>query len=302
MVKRYESIINQFVFSNIFISACAAALTAETFALLKLSYAYWFIGIIFCSTLLVYNLHYLLKSKSEKADSRLNWMRNNNAMVIAISICSLLTLIALVILHYRYFFIKENTLSSIKLLLFVAIPFFALAYSHPILPGRRNRVRTWGWFKPVYLSLFWSAITSILPLYFLLPEIVFNQTSAVSILILQRFAFMLGLCILFNIKDLEEDEKDGLKTLAVVYGKQSILYYGKWMLLFFNSICTWLLVWQLGYTNIMIVTAFFIPVLLVWLLFHYFHRSTNTAAFVLINDGMMVIKAVLLIFALYIFS
>jgi 4-hydroxybenzoate polyprenyltransferase len=301
-VKRYEGIINHLVFSNIFIAACAGALTAETFALLNLRYAYWFIGIIFCSTLLVYNLHYLLKSKSEKFDVRLGWMRNNNTMIIAISICSLLTLIALVILHYRYFFIKGNSLNGIKLLLFVAIPFLALAYSHPILPGRKKRVRTWGWFKPVYLSLFWSVITSILPLYFLFPEIIFNDTSAVSILVLQRFTFMLGLCILFNIKDLEEDEKDGLKTLAVVYGKQSTLYYGKWILLFFNSICTGLLIWQQSYANLLIFVALFIPVLLVWLLFHYFHRSNNTAAFVLINDGVMVIKAVLLIFALYISS
>ncbi len=287
------------VFSNLFIAACAAFLTAETFSLLYIKQATWFTAIVFCATLLIYNLHYLQKSKTDKRDFRLNWMRKNLLLVYIFSAASLIALSSLIFSNYTFFFFTAGKLSFLKLLLFASIPLLAIAYSQPLLPGQKKSVRSWGWFKPIYLSLFWTVVTILIPIYFTAPNLLIAKPSAIIALLLNRFFFMLGLCLLFNIRDFEEDKKDGLKTLAVVYGKQLTLKYGKWLLLILNILATGVLLYTLNYNKPFIITAFFIPVVLVWLLFHYFHYSRNTASFVLVYDGLMVVKAILLIFAIH---
>lgn len=58
------------------------------------------------------------------------------------------------------------------------------------------------------------------------PATIFNQ---VLFLFLYQFIFIMALCVLFNIKDYEEDKKDGVNTVAVMAGPQATLHTGKWV-------------------------------------------------------------------------
>lgn len=292
---RFQKQIHFLVFSNIFISVCAAILTAETFIVFNTNPVYWFIALIFVCTQVIYSFHYLAKCKSAKTDQRLEWTRKNKKILVAVTCCGL-TIAALIILtHIPAFIFKEKQLSSTKILLAVLIPVLALSYSHRLLPGIKQSIRQLGWLKPVHLSFIWAFTTVVLPLIFLFPGSIFN--TGVGILLLQHFIFILSLAFLFNINDMEEDKVDGLNTFAVVYGPEISLQYGKWMMVFANSMTSFLLINYFHLHQAITIICIYAPVLVLYYLYNRFKVSADDAMFTIRYDGMMVLKAAMLIFA-----
>lgn len=291
-------LISFWVYSNLFISFCAAALTAEVFVLFNVPLEnYWFLIVIACSTLLVYNLHYLVKSKGLKTDSRLQWVRNNTSLFYTISVIALLVLLLMIAKYYHIFFLEVSTISWYKISLFIALPFLSIWYSHKIIPGVKTRTREWFWLKPVYLAAIWVIATGLVPLLFVAKEVFIIEKASILAFLFFQFAFILSLCVLFNVRDVEEDKQDGLQTLAVKYGTASVLNYGKWIAVILNLVAAtvFLIVYPHGW--VLIATGILITLYLLWRLFHYFVWRSTVANFAIRYDGLMIIKAALLIFA-----
>jgi 4-hydroxybenzoate polyprenyltransferase len=294
-LHRFQKQIHFLVFSNIFISVCAAVLTAETFIVFNINPVYWFIALIFVCTQVIYSFHYLTKCKSAKTDQRLEWTRKNKKLLAAVTGCGLIIAALIILTHIPVFIFNEKQLSTTKILLAVLIPVLALSYSHRLLPGIKQSIRQLGWLKPVHLSFIWGFTTVILPLIFLLPGSIFNTT--VGILLLQRFIFILSLAFLFNINDMEEDKADGLRTFAVVYGAKISLRYGKWLAVLANGSASFLFINYFNLHQPITIICLYIPVLVLYYLYNRFKVSADDAMFTLCYDGMMVLKAALLIFA-----
>jgi 4-hydroxybenzoate polyprenyltransferase len=293
---RFQKQIHFLVFSNIFTSVCAAVLTTETFIVFNTNPVYWFIALIFLCTQVIYSFHYLTKCKSAKTDQRLEWTRKNKKTLVAVTGCSLIVAALIILTHIPVFIFKEKQLSSTKIFLAILIPVLALSYSHRLLPGIKQSIRQLGWLKPVHLSFIWAFTTVVLPLIFLFPGSIFN--TGVGILLLQGFIFILSLAFLFNINDMEEDKVDGLKTFAVVYGPEISLQYGKWIMVSANSMVSFLLIKYFHLYQAITIICIYSPVLVLYYLYNRFKISADDAMFTLRYDGMMVLKAALLIFAL----
>lgn len=295
MLNRFISFL---IFSNLFIACCAAALTAEVFVLFQTPLnQYWFLLIIACGTLLVYNLHYLVKSNTSKTDNRLQWVRQNKFSVYLISSFTLLVLLWLVVIHYDVFFLSAGKLSVYKLLLFTGMPLMAVWYSHKIVPGVQASTREWPWTKTIYLAFVWTAATSLLPLFFVNREAIKNEGLSVVAFLLFQFVFVLGLCVLFNVKDAEEDKAEGLKTFAAHYGAAAVLRRGKWVILTVNLIAAAFFLIVYPKSTPLMWLALLLSIFLLWLLFHLFSYKKDIAVFALQYDGLMIVKASLLIFA-----
>lgn len=285
------------MYSNLFIACCALALTLETFYLLKIPDSLnWFLLLTFLSTLFVYSLHYYSKTHN-KGTGRLGWNYENRKHIKIIIILSLFFIVGGVAWHYKAIFFPEGKFSVRNFIWFVIVPFVSLAYSHPLNPWSKKSLRQTGWLKLFSLSFVWSFTTVLLPI------IMWSGASdcdpaQIAILFLQRFIFMMALSVLFNIKDSEEDKKEGIRTYAVIYGPEKILQVGKWSFLILNLITGCLLLYYFELLNTVYWIAVLIPILLILYSYQYFKPKIEIAWFVFRYDGLMIVKALLLIFAI----
>lgn len=292
------------VYSNIFIGVCALALTLETFVLLNIPMSHnWFLLLVFLCTVFIYTLHYYIKSNTKKTDSRLNWCRKNRKLLAVILGISLLLSIGGVVYHFQAIFFFERKFNYRNLIWFGIIPLMALAYSYPIIPWKSKSIRQVGWLKMASLAFIWSFTTVVLPVLMLDNAKNSNYpASQLIVLFINRFFFIAALGLLFNINDYEEDKEDKIKTMAVLMGPDKSLYWGKWVSTGINTLAGLLLIYFFGLHQPVFFAAIILPPILIFFSFHNFRFSTEEAPFVLWHDGLMIIKAMLLIFAVAISS
>jgi 1,4-dihydroxy-2-naphthoate octaprenyltransferase len=299
-----KSILRFMVYSNLFIGLCALALAFETFVLLDIPVSNnWFLLLVFLCTIFIYSLHYYIKSLSEKNDSRLTWCRNNRALLLAILFSSFFFSIGGVVYHYRSIFFSGNQFSYRNLIWFALIPVLALAYSYPVIPWKNKSLRQVGWLKMASLAFTWSFTTVILPV--LMPEQTVHMNSTpvhIIVLFLNRFLFIASVGFLFNIKDYQEDKEDNIATAAVLLGPHRSLLVGKWLSFSSNILSGVLVIYFFDLYSPAYYAAVMLPAILLFLSFHSFSFSTEEAPFVIRYDGLMIIKALLLIFAVAISS
>lgn len=299
-----KMILHFIVYSNAFIGLCAMALSLETFVLFDLPFSInWYLLLIFLCTLFIYSLHYYVKSFTKKNDSRLQWCRNNRALLRLIVFTSALLCIGIAIIHYRSLFLATGQFNVYNLTCFLFISVLSLAYSYPILPGQKKSLRRVGWLKMASLSFIWSFATVIVPLLLAgsdQPKLI--SRIDIAALFTHRFLFIASLGFLFNILDYEEDKKDGITTAAVWLGPAKSLSTGKWLTISTGLISSGWLIHQFNLYRPAFYAALAFPVILLFLSFSNPYKSNNEAVIVLRYDGLMIVKAMLLIFAVAISS
>lgn len=287
------------VYSNLFIAGCAFALTWETFYLFRLPASInWYLLLMFLCTVFVYSLHYFVKSKKEKTDSRLTWCRNNVSLLRIIIFLSFIFITGSVIWHYQFIFTRTGHFNYRNLAWFIIIPLLALGYSYPLNPWNKKSLRQIGWLKMASLSFIWSFTTVVLPVLMLTDTIHDPPGNMqVAVLFLHRFFFIAALSFLFNINDYEEDKNDGIKTIVVLLGPGKSLQYGKWIMPLANAGTALLLMYYFKLFHPAHYAALLIPIILLFLLYQRFSARKDEVSFVIRNDGLMIVKALLLIFA-----
>jgi len=199
-------IVNWVLYTSLFAAFCALGMCMATERLLidaippLLTSLH---SLVFGSTLVVYNTHYIIKKVVPNASDRYAWTEKNR------------------IWHY-IFFISGITMClgslfwlSWKILLgCVVLGFLSFAYSIPLLPfENKRRIRDFGWIKITVLTSVWTIVTSVLPmLYWDKP------LTAYPYEILIRFVFMFVLCIAFDIRDMQTDLDAQIFTLPNLIG------------------------------------------------------------------------------------
>lgn len=292
-----------FVYSNLFIACCALGLTYESFLLLHLpSSLNWYLLLIFLCTVFVYSLHYYIRLEPTKTDDRSQWQKKNKKILFAITVLSLFFIIGGIVYHFNSIFGKPGHFNYRNLAWFIIVPVIAFGYSYPFIPWNKKSLREVGLLKMAVLSFVWSFTTVVLPVIMLSDDADFyTRTFFMPVLFMQRFVFIAALCFLFNIKDQEEDMKEGIKTLAVIIGPKKSLLIGKWTMTILTALFTFFMLWAFELQDAIFYIAAFIPVILLFLLYQYFPSTKTRAGFIIRNDGLMLVQALLLIFALLFF-
>lgn len=156
--------------------------------------------LLFFSTLLIYNVFRIIGHINEKKQ----WYLKHYNYTTTLSFFSLVaSLIAL------YFFEKE----------FLPIIFLAgiltLLYVGPLTKktNKKFNLRKFWFLKSILVALVWVLLTVVLPL-------IENNFSGNDLLFysLEKFFFILGITIPYDIKDMQEDESDRVKTIAIKFG------------------------------------------------------------------------------------
>lgn len=285
------------VFSNLFISLCAALLTAETLFLFRFPVSYHLFDLfVFSGTLFVYSLHYLLKKDLAVPDERQTWRKGNRQLFRYILFFSFSGVILTSLLLFQE--IPNKSLATRTGILFILalIGLFSVFYSHPTRLLGNKSLRRFGKFKLLYLSLIWTVTTGLIPLLFRENDLKIDYLHII-VFAVHRLIFIGSIAFLFNIYDYDEDKESGTNTFAVSWGQKRSLNIGKWSFLMLNLAASALFILFAGNITTIFTIAVLIPSVSVFFLYENFDPAEHESSFVLRHDGLIFIKALLLIFA-----
>ena len=189
------------VYANIFISICSLAQVFVTYIVFDIRLDWnniFYLVFVFSSTYIQYNIQRIFaiiqnKSSFERAD----WYKKNNVLVLFIG-CISLVLVGLI----------SWNLSSLSISLMVSVELLSNLYYLPPF-----NLKKYGAIKPFIISTGWVISCVFVPLY----ENNILQINTIWFMVSQ-FLFISSLCILFDIKDAEEDYLKGVNTYANKFG------------------------------------------------------------------------------------
>jgi len=195
---------------------CAVAQGLVSFYLIGAKPIFPVLGLLFTSTVGIYNFSILFPKPAQPEKSphwRIRWFFAHYRLMVTITIVCLLSLIPL--------FFLMTTESRILLIFLSIISFF---YSIPIftIGEQKFSLRNIPGLKQFLITLVWTMSTVLLPIleaqHYHLTDINMRDT---TILIAKRFLFIGALTVPFDIRDLFEDRQSGLKTVPVVWGEKN---------------------------------------------------------------------------------
>ncbi|MDB5022778.1 MAG: hypothetical protein JWP78_533 [Mucilaginibacter sp.] len=216
MRKLLRAAFDFLLFSNVFMSLCAVAQGLLTFYLIGSKPVFPVLGLLFTSTLGIYNFSILI-SKPKKPEKspylRIRWFFSHYRLMVTFTIVSMLSLVPL--------FFLVSTASKI-LLIFLAI--LSFCYGLPLFSVGEQKfgLRNIPGLKLFMISLVWTMSCVLLPI---LESQAMRPTTVsmrdTTLLIAKRFLFIAALAIPFDIRDLFQDKQFGLKTIPVAWGEKN---------------------------------------------------------------------------------
>jgi 4-hydroxybenzoate polyprenyltransferase len=252
-----------FVFGNLFIALCAGSMVQSTYLLNGIENPFspltFFIAV---STYLLYNFHHIA--------FQLNY--ESVKLIFALFLCS---------------FIQVKTL---LFLILMSIP--ALLYSIPIFTkgDRKMRLREMLFFKMPLLAFVWAFSTVIIPA-------VDSGIPITSVFLwfqfISRLCFIFALCIPFELRDVEFDSANQVRTIPVVYGARFTRVLGISVIaaeIIIHHTANW---YRLISFNILTALDVSSLIALVWILFDA--RLKSKYFYKLMVDGTMIIRYLLLL-------
>jgi len=228
MGKYFRQALDCLLFSNIFIALCAVAQGLVTYQLLGAEPEKYVLGLLFCSTLALYNFSILL-SKPKKPESspfrRVRWIFSHYRLMITLTIIAALAILPLVLFL--------NTAAQILL---ISLALISVAYSLPIfsIQDKHFGLRNIPGVKLFLISMVWALSCVLLPIL----ELEGNTGVSVTvtdtiILIAKRFLFIAAITVPFDIRDLFQDKSNELKTIPVIVGEKKALLICQGLLLIY---------------------------------------------------------------------
>lgn len=216
MRKLLQPAFDFLLFSNVFMSLCAVAQGLLTFYLIGSKPVYPVIGLLFTSTLGIYNFSILISKPRQPEKSpylRVRWFFSHYRLMVTLTIVSILSLAPL-------FFLVS--ISSRILLTFLGVLSFCYGLPLFTVGNQKFGLRNIPGLKLFMISLVWTMSCVLLPVLeaqaMHYATISFRDT---TILLAKRFLFIAAVAIPFDIRDLFEDKQFGLKTIPVAWGEKN---------------------------------------------------------------------------------
>ncbi|MDA3928237.1 MAG: UbiA family prenyltransferase [Prolixibacteraceae bacterium] len=208
--------------TNLFIAFAALLLTLAT-GLQVLPYAQLqnYLLFVFFAVLLDYNSHRLLKVKMDKTQNEKRIWSNQHQKTHLIFI--LLSVIGTLIIFV-------NFRPEIRWILF-ALALTTILYSLPFkyLKLHFLNIRRIPGVKSLLIAASWTTATLLVP-----HLIAHNETPYLWLKLVERFVFIFAITIPFDIKDIDDDKQEGLKTIPVLIGEKKALLLASTLLILFS--------------------------------------------------------------------
>ncbi len=270
------------LFGNIYVAIGAVSLIQSTIIQLEISnHLIFYSTLSFFATLFIYNLQRIFYSP-QKDNSLLSvrrkWIFENQFSI------KILCLIGFLGVAITFFFNDYKIIFYLSPLLILSIAYFL-----PFIKLRQNP-----WFKLFTLAIVWTTVTAIIPT--LLNNV--NLFSSSSILhFFVRFIFMIGICIPFDIRDIEIDKAENIFTLSQKLGENKT----RWIAFGFMLLYILLIVAEFSQKmfSMKIFTALMITAIINAIIVLMSSSKRSEYFYTAWLDGTMILQGVVLIVVYY---
>lgn len=231
--------------------------------------------LLFSSTLVVYNLHFILRTWMHRGEE--HWSKYRSLwhwVMVSIGSAGLL---------YSLFHLSADVL-----LWCVVMGIFSFLYSFPLLPfAGKRRLKDYGWGKIISLVAVWTIATSILPILYWHQHIA-NYPFEILI----RTSLMLSLCIAFDIRDMQADAQNNIRTIPNTIGVvKSYRLINASITIF--AVCS--LIQYFRYPHTGRIIAELLTAIAIKFVMLYVKKHPTDKAYLGLVDGMMLLYAVLIL-------
>ena len=211
-MKPFKQFFDFYLDSSIHVAFSCFALVNCTYLNLNITINFSIALFAFFGTIAGYNfVKYNALARAKK--NKLSWKLK---AIVELSFLSLLIGI--------YYFLELQKITKIIALIVLIL---TILYTLPFFPNKKN-ARNWAGFKIYIVAICWVGVTLLLPIlnsgYHLQPEI--------TLLIIQRFLIIFTLILIFEIKDLKNDDPY-LKTVPQQIGVKRTKNLGFILLILF---------------------------------------------------------------------
>ena len=299
-----NAFIKAIFFGNYFYGLCAVGLSIEASLQQQSplnSFLYYLL--VFFTAVFYYTLAYMGEPPAATTNIRSMWYAQHRA-----AIRRSMYMMGFIIVACAAIFIKdiwEQFLDASPLywfLLFIFPIVAALYYGINNKNLGRFNLRKIGWLKPFVIGFTWAGFVTIYPvlLYNIEQANEYEPTIRTGLLFIKNFMFVSVLCILFDIKDYATDANHQLKTFVVNFGLRKTIFYIIIPLsaIGLGSFILYAVSQQFHIFKILINT---IPFILLLAIANSFSRRRPILYYLIIIDGLMLVKAICGIIAMICF-
>jgi hypothetical protein len=288
--KRRAKLTEFIFFGNYFYGICAVALSIE--ASLQQNYPLnhpLFYAAVFLSTILYYTIAYVHEGETHITNKRGQWYIKNSRLVRYSQLIVIGMFLACSISMFIHLKDRLAIIPTSPWALVLVFPVSGILYYGSF--GRYN-LRRIGWLKPFIIGFTWAGLVTIYPIIFYCigHNLKIEPTLIGALLFLKNFMFISLLCILFDIKDYATDYNQQLKTFVVHAGLRNTIF--KIIIpLCIVGLGTFL---AYGFTHgfsAMKIILNTIPFLSLVAVAYSLHRRRSILYYLIIIDGLMLLKA-----------
>ena len=218
-MKQLQKAIDFILYSNLFIGLCAVALAFTNLLTVEGNFEWdnttWF---VFSATVFTYSyLKFSTPQSGNSANSHRNWAAGNVQLSRNIMLLSVIATIC-----FFFWLDTDNKITVLILGTFTALyGFVDIPFIKPKL-----KLRDFGLLKTLFVAIVWSVTTVLIPL-----DGVTVEPAMMFFLLIRRFLFVLALTMVFEIKDIKDDEAHGLTTIPILAGVSNTKLFAQLILL-----------------------------------------------------------------------
>ncbi|MBX2967809.1 MAG: UbiA family prenyltransferase [Cyclobacteriaceae bacterium] len=259
--------------SQVFIALIAVAYSVETELLLNQKpEVHPYLFLVFLSTFLIYNIS---RSAVKPIQRSFTWF-----MVALLAATFILVAVT--------FWARWQVI-----VMLIPLAILSLLYTFPIVPFNNQLVtlRTIPYVKIFLITLVWSLVTVLLPVV----RMQHVMDVHVWLIFIERMIFVFVLALMFDIRDMEDDKRNGLTTIPTRLGKEQSQRLCQWLLLIFTVIAT-VHYWP---AQPEVLPAMALSALGAFFLIRDTIFKERTAYYFALVDGMMLVQAALVFISYY---
>lgn len=274
----FKKAFDYFLFSSLYIALCCAVMIYQTYLLFGLPVNLPFLLFAFSGTLCSYNFHWYLTPSLYGLTGKAGWSVRHKRLHGA-----LFVLAAISAAYYGLQLLHEWEW-------LLATAFITFLYSAPKIPYQSFRwLKNIAIGKTIFLAYSWTHVTAFLPIELAHP----HWENAHYLFVINRFFLIYPICILFDLRDREEDKKEGIRSMITEFDYRGvgIIFWGSLLVFLATTIALYF-----AGMSLLAVLALFVPGVLLAALYRYSQNNVSDYHYYFVLDGLMMLSGLLLLF------
>lgn len=266
------------LFTSIYIALCCVVMIYQSYLLFDIPVNWSFLLFALSGTLCSYNFHWYLTPSLYGLSGKAAWSVQKKRAHAALFVLGAIgaAYFGVQLLHYWEWLI--------------ATAFITFLYSAPKIPHKSFRwLKNIAIGKTIFLAYSWTHVTAFLPI-----ELSgFTWTNAQYLFVINRFFLIYPICILFDLRDKEEDKREGIRSMITEFDKRGVvvIFWGSMLVFLATTIGLYL-----TGMSIPVLGALATPGVLLAALYGYSQKTLSDYYYYFVLDGLMMLSGLLLLF------